>query len=64
MICQRSIIGGVQQSMRVILAVTYNIGEVEAGVIVTEQVKDLYFKNFKSLSNETEEDIKRWKDQR
>lgn len=63
MICQRSIIGGVQQSMRVILAVTYNIGEVEAGVIVTEQVKDLYFKNFKLLSNETEEDIKRWKDQ-
>lgn len=48
--------------MRVILAVTYNIGDMDPGVIVTKQVNDLYFKNFKSLSNETEEDIKRWKD--
>jgi hypothetical protein len=32
------------------------------GVTLTKQVKDLYDKNFKSLKNETEEDLRRQKD--
>ena len=32
------------------------------GVILTEQVKDLYDKNFKSLRKEIQEDIRRWND--
>jgi hypothetical protein len=31
------------------------------GVILIEQVKDLYDKNFKSMQKETEEDLGRWK---
>jgi len=31
-------------------------------VILTEQVKDLYDRNFKSLKKENEEDLRRWKD--
>jgi hypothetical protein len=31
------------------------------GVNVTNQVSDLYDKNFKSLKKETEEDMRRWK---
>jgi hypothetical protein len=32
------------------------------GVTLTKEVKDLYFKNFKSLKKEIEEDLRRWKD--
>jgi len=32
------------------------------GVTLTEQVKDLYNKNFKPLKKETKEDLRRWKD--
>ena len=32
------------------------------GVTLTNQVKDLYDKNFKSLKKEIEEDPRRWKD--
>ena len=32
------------------------------GVILTEQVKDLYDKNFKSLRKEIEDDTRKWKD--
>jgi len=32
------------------------------GVTHTKQVKDLYDKNFKSLTKEFEEDLRRWKD--
>jgi len=32
------------------------------GVTLTKQMKDLYGKNFKSLKNEIEEDLRRWKD--
>jgi hypothetical protein len=32
------------------------------GLTLTEQVKDLYDKNFKSLKKEIEEDLRRWKD--
>jgi hypothetical protein len=32
------------------------------GVTLTKQVKDLYGKNFKYLTKEIEEDIRRWKD--
>jgi hypothetical protein len=32
------------------------------GVILTEQVKDLYDKNFKSVMKEIKEDFRRWKD--
>jgi hypothetical protein len=31
-------------------------------VTVTEEVKDLYDKNFKSMKKEFKEDLKRWKD--
>jgi hypothetical protein len=31
-------------------------------VTLTEEVKDLYNKNFKSLKKEIEEDLRRWKD--
>jgi hypothetical protein len=34
----------------------------DLGVIQTKQVKDLYYKNFKSLKKEIKEDLKRWKD--
>jgi hypothetical protein len=32
------------------------------GVTLTNKVKDLYDKNFKSLKKEIEEDLRRWKD--
>ena len=32
------------------------------GVTLTEQVKDLYDKSFKTLKKEIKEDIKSWKD--
>jgi hypothetical protein len=32
------------------------------GITLTNQMKDLYDKNFKSLQKEIEEDIRRWKD--
>ena len=32
------------------------------GVTLTKEVKDLYDKNFKSLTKEIEEDLRRWKD--
>ena len=32
------------------------------GMTLTEQVKDLYDKNFKSLKTEFKEDLRRWKD--
>jgi hypothetical protein len=32
------------------------------GVILTEQVKDLYDKNFRSLNKEIEEDLRKWRD--
>jgi hypothetical protein len=32
------------------------------GVTLTRQMKDLYDKNFKSLRQEIEEDLRRWKD--
>jgi hypothetical protein len=32
------------------------------GIALSEQLKDLYDKNFKSLKKEIEEDIRRWKD--
>ena len=31
------------------------------GVTLTKEVKDLFDKNFKSLKNEIEEDIRKWK---
>ena len=40
--------------------VTNNIKHV--GVTLTEQVKDLCDKNFKSLKKEIKEDLRRWKD--
>jgi len=32
------------------------------GVTLTKQVKDMYYKNFKSLKKEIEADLRRWKD--
>jgi hypothetical protein len=32
------------------------------GITITKQVKDLYYKNFKSLKKEIEEDLRSWKD--
>jgi hypothetical protein len=32
------------------------------GVTLTEEVKDVYIKNFKFLKKEIEEDLRRWKD--
>ena len=32
------------------------------GVTLTKELKDLYYKNFKSLKKEIEEDLRRWKD--
>ena len=32
------------------------------GMTLTQQVKDLYDKNFKSLKKEIKEDLRRWKD--
>jgi hypothetical protein len=32
------------------------------GVTLTKEVKDLYYKNFKSLKKEIKEDLRRWKD--
>ena len=32
------------------------------GMTLTEQVKELYDKNFKALKKEIEEDLRRWKD--
>ena len=32
------------------------------GVTLTKQVKDLYYKNFKSLKKEIKEDLRRWKE--
>jgi hypothetical protein len=32
------------------------------GVALTQQVKDLYDKNFKTLKKEIKEDLRRWKD--
>ena len=32
------------------------------GVTLTQEVKDLYDKNFKSLKKEIKEDLRRWKD--
>jgi hypothetical protein len=40
--------------------VTNNIKYI--GVTLTEEVKDLYDKNFKSLKKEIKEDLRRWKD--
>jgi hypothetical protein len=31
------------------------------GVSLTKEVKDLYYKNFKSLKREIKEDLRRWK---
>jgi hypothetical protein len=32
------------------------------GMTLTKEVKDLYYKNFKSLKKEIKEDLRRWKD--
>jgi hypothetical protein len=42
------------------IIVTNNIKYL--GVTLTNKVKDLYDKNFKSLKKEIEEDLRRWKD--
>jgi hypothetical protein len=42
------------------IVVTSNIKYL--GVTLTNQVKDLYDKNFKSLKKRIEEDLRRWKD--
>jgi hypothetical protein len=39
---------------------THNIKYL--GVTLTEEVQDLYVKNFKSLKEEIKEDLRRWKD--
>jgi hypothetical protein len=36
-------------------------GSFQLGVTLTQEVKDLYDKNFKSLKKEIEEDLRRWK---
>jgi hypothetical protein len=40
--------------------VTKNI--IYLGVTLTKEVKFLYYKNYKSLRKEVEEDLRRWKD--
>jgi hypothetical protein len=40
--------------------VTNNIKYI--GMTLTKQVKNLYYKNFKSLSKDIKEDLRKWKD--
>ena len=46
--------------MKPFTIVTNNIKYL--GLTLTKQVKDLYYKNFKTLKKEIEEDLRRWKD--
>ena len=36
--------------------------DYNVGINLTKEVKDLYFENYKTLMEEIEDDIKKWKD--